>query len=65
MKKIVEDLGIGLCITSEEFFQGKWREYISNVVEMQQNFSHLPERFVKHGESQIAGIILDLLDEIC
>lgn len=65
MKKVVEDLGIGLCITSEEFFQGDWRKQISNVLEMKQNFSHLPERFVKHGESQIAGIILDLLDEIC
>lgn len=65
MKKVVEELGIGLCITSEEFFQGKWLEKISEVVELEQNFSHLPDRFVKHGESQIAGIILDLLDEIC
>ncbi|MHA2408471.1 MAG: hypothetical protein ACXACA_08905, partial [Candidatus Ranarchaeia archaeon] len=65
MKKVVEDLGVGLCITSEDFFQGKWREKISDVVGLKQNFSHLPDRFVKHGESQIAGIILDLLDEIC
>ncbi|MFX1517195.1 MAG: hypothetical protein ACFFC6_12905 [Promethearchaeota archaeon] len=65
MKKGIEELGIGLCITSEEFFQGKWLEKISEVIELKQNYSHLPDRFVKHGESQIAGIILDLLDEIC
>lgn len=65
MKKIVEDLGIGLCITSEDFFQGKWQDLLPKVADMKQNFSHLPDRFVKHGESQIAGFILDLLDEIC
>ena len=65
MKRVVEDLGIGVCITSKEFFQGKWRDKISDVVELKKNFSHLPQRFVKKGESEIAGIILDLLDEIC
>ena len=65
MKKVVEELGVGQCITSEEFFQGKWLEKISEVVELRQNFSLLPDRFVKYGESQIAGMILDLLDEIC
>lgn len=64
MKQVIEDLEIGVCITPEEFFQGKWRDRISDVVELEKNFSHLPERFVKKGESQIAGIILDLLDEI-
>ena len=65
MKKVIEDLGIGVCITSEDFFQGKWNQQNSHVLGLQQNFSNLPERFIKHGESQIAGIILDLLDEIC
>ena len=64
MKKVVENLGIGICITTEEFFQGEWKKYISEVLDMKQNFSHLPGRFVKHGESQIASIILDLLEEI-
>jgi hypothetical protein len=65
MKKVIEELGIGVCITSDEFFQGKWRQKTPDVLDLKQNFSHLPKRFVKHGESQIAGIILDLLDEIC
>ncbi|MFX0125879.1 MAG: glycosyltransferase family protein [Candidatus Hodarchaeota archaeon] len=65
MKTVIEDLGIGVCFTSEEFFQGEWQKQISDVVDMKQAFSYLPDRFVKHGESQIAGIILDLLDEIC
>ncbi|MFX0014101.1 MAG: hypothetical protein ACFE98_05875 [Candidatus Hermodarchaeota archaeon] len=64
MKKIIEDLGVGICITSEEFFQGRWQKEISNVFEMRRNYSHLPERFVKAGETQIANIILDLLEEI-
>ena len=64
MKKLVENLGMGICITTEEFFQGEWKNYISEVLDMKQNFSLLPERFVKHGESQIASIILDLLEEI-
>ena len=65
MKKIVENLGIGVCLTSKEYFQGEWKKHISDVLGMKQNFSLLPERFVKHGESQIANIILDLLEEIC
>lgn len=65
MRKIVETLGIGLCIPPEEYFQGEWKEYIPSALEMKQNYSNLPERFVKYGEAQIANIILDLLEEIC
>ena len=64
MKKIIENLGIGVCITAEEYFKGKWKEHIPSVLKMEQNYSRLPERFVKHGESQIASIILDLIEEI-
>lgn len=64
MKKVVENLGIGVCISPKEYFQGKWKDHISSVLEMKQNYSRLPERFVKHGESQIARIILDLIEEI-
>jgi uncharacterized protein (TIGR00661 family) len=64
IKKIIENLGIGVCITAEEYFEGKWKEHIPSVLRMKQNYSRLPERFVKHGESQIASIILDLVEEI-
>ena len=65
MNRVIKDLEIGVGITSDDFFLGKWNHQIPHVRGLQQNFSHLPERFTKHGESQIAGIILDLLDEIC
>jgi uncharacterized protein (TIGR00661 family) len=65
MVKKVHKLEIGKCITTEEYFRGKWLEDIPEVLEMQQNYSHLPDRFRKRGESQVANIILNLLEETC
>ena len=64
MGKIINNLGIGVSLTADEFFKGKWKEFIPSVLEMKQNYSNLPTRFTKYGEAQIAGIILDLLEEI-
>lgn len=64
MKEIVEILGIGVSLSVDEYFKGKWKKLIPSALELQQNYSHLPERFMKCGESQIAGVILDLLEEI-
>jgi len=63
MAKKVQELGIGRCITPEEYFRVKWLEYIPEVLDMKQNYSHLPNRFCKYGETQIANIILNLLEE--
>ncbi|MFX1282138.1 MAG: hypothetical protein ACFFB5_00725 [Promethearchaeota archaeon] len=64
MKDIIKNLGIGVCISPEEYFQGKWIEFIPSVLKMKQNYVNLPTRFTKHGEDQIVNIILDLLEEI-
>ncbi|MHA2292544.1 MAG: hypothetical protein ACXACK_10310, partial [Candidatus Hodarchaeales archaeon] len=64
IKSIIEQLGIGVGITAEEYFRGDWRKHIPTVLEMQQNYARLPPRFTKNGESQIATILLDLLEEI-
>ncbi len=64
IKRVVENLGIGMGISIEEYFQGKWKKYIPLVLEMRKNYSNLPERFVKNGEAQIANIILELLEDI-
>jgi len=63
MVKKIQELGIGMCISTEEYYRGKWLEYIPDVLDMQQNFSRLPDRFRKCGESEIVNIILDLLEE--
>ncbi|MFX0170583.1 MAG: hypothetical protein ACFE9L_01555 [Candidatus Hodarchaeota archaeon] len=65
MAKQVQELGIGICITSQEYFDGDWLKYIPEVLEMRQNYSQLPERFRSRGESQIANIILTILEETC
>ncbi|MFX0205808.1 MAG: glycosyltransferase family protein [Candidatus Hodarchaeota archaeon] len=64
MVRKIQELGIGICISTEEYYRGKWLEYIPDVLDMQQNFSHLPDRFHKRGELEITNILLDLLEEI-
>lgn len=38
---------------------------LPEVLDMQQNYSRLPERYCKYSESQIANIILTLLEDTC
>ncbi len=58
------ELGIGKLITSNEYFMGKWKEIIPEVLLMKENYKDLPNRFKQKGEIQISSIILDLLEEI-
>ncbi|NHJ25040.1 MAG: hypothetical protein EAX89_10715 [Candidatus Lokiarchaeota archaeon] len=64
MRKKIQELNIGECITPQEFFSGKWIDEIPKIMELKENYSSLPERFLKKGEYQCANIILDLLQEI-
>jgi hypothetical protein len=64
ISKKIKELGIGIEISIKDYFDGKWREYIPQVLDLQTNYSSLPDRYVNNGETQISNIILDLLDEI-
>jgi len=64
ISKKIKELGIGIEVSVKDYFDGKWREYIPQVLDLQTNYSSLPDRYTKNGETQISNIISDLLDEI-
>ena len=64
ISEIIQELGIGIIISSKDYFEGIWKENIADVMALKDNYKHLPDRFTKQGESQITNIILDLLEEI-
>ncbi|MFW9780565.1 MAG: hypothetical protein ACFFE8_17115 [Candidatus Heimdallarchaeota archaeon] len=63
MAQKIESLGIGRCISAKEYLQGKWKDFILEVLDLKPNYRHLPDRFVQNGEVQVADLLLTLIEE--
>lgn len=61
---IIQELGIGIIISSKDYFSGSWKDNIEETLALKENYKNLPDRFTKQGEILITNIILDMLEEI-
>ncbi len=64
ISEIIQELEIGIIISSKDYFNGTWKENIDEVIALKDNYKYIPDRFTKQGELQVANIILDLLEDI-
>ncbi|MHA1228042.1 MAG: hypothetical protein ACTSPV_14950, partial [Candidatus Hodarchaeales archaeon] len=60
----LEELGVAICLSSEEYFRGEWIQHLDRLDDLRDNYHSIPSKYSKFGEDQVAAIILDLLEEI-